>query len=103
MLDSDVKSLIFSSCKGFQYKFFCAPLFLNATAIRQYELRLVASDNRNENHTKVVIHVKDVNDNPPMFDRPLYETQITEEDDRALPKNILTVVSFCNRIFPHTL
>ncbi|KAB7494699.1 Neural-cadherin [Armadillidium nasatum] len=57
---------------------------------KRYELRLVASDNRNENHTKVVIHVKDVNDNPPMFDRPLYETQITEEDDRALPKNILT-------------
>ena len=59
----------------------------------QYELRLVASDNRNENHTTVVIHVKDVNDNPPRFDRPLYETQITEEDDRALPKNILTVVT----------
>lgn len=57
----------------------------------QYELRLVASDNRNENHTTVVIHVKDVNDNPPLFDRPLYETQITEEDDRSLPKNILTV------------
>lgn len=57
----------------------------------QYELKLVASDNRNENHTTVVIHVKDVNDNPPMFDRPLYETQITEEDDRSLPKNILTV------------
>ena len=51
----------------------------------------MASDNRNENHTTVVIHVKDVNDNPPLFDRPLYETQITEEDDRSLPKNILQV------------
>ncbi|XP_018016523.1 neural-cadherin isoform X4 [Hyalella azteca] len=60
---------------------------------KRYELRLVASDNRNENHTTVVIHVKDVNDNPPMFDRPLYETQITEEDDRGLPKNILTVTA----------
>ncbi|XP_076032082.1 neural cadherin isoform X3 [Oratosquilla oratoria] len=60
---------------------------------KRYELKLVASDNRNENHTTVVIHVKDVNDNPPMFDRPLYETQITEEDDRSLPKNILTVTA----------
>ena len=59
--------------------------------ILQYELRLVASDNLNENYTKVVIHVKDVNDNPPVFDRPTYETQITEEDDRNLPKEILKV------------
>ena len=57
----------------------------------QYELRLVASDNLNENHTTVVIHVKDVNDNPPVFDRPIYEAQITEEDDRNLPKRILQV------------
>jgi hypothetical protein len=39
----------------------------------------------------VVIHVKDVNDNPPVFDRPTYEAQITEEDDRNLPKRILQV------------
>lgn len=57
----------------------------------QYELRLVASDNLNENYTTVVIHVKDVNDNPPVFDRPTYEAQITEEDDRNLPKRILQV------------
>ena len=57
----------------------------------QYELRLVASDNLNENYTTIVIHVNDVNDNPPVFDRPTYETQITEEDDRDLPKKVLQV------------
>ena len=59
--------------------------------LTQYELRLVASDNLNENYTTVVIHVNDVNDNPPVFDRPTYETQITEEDDRNLPKRVLKV------------
>jgi hypothetical protein len=57
----------------------------------QYKLRLVASDNLNENYTTVVIHIKDVNDNPPAFDRPTYETQIIEEDDRVLPKRVLQV------------
>ncbi len=52
----------------------------------------MASDNLNENYTTVVIHVNDVNDNPPVFDRPTYETQITEEDDRNLPKRVLKVV-----------
>ena len=73
----------------------------------QYELRLVASDNLNENYTKIVIHVNDVNDNPPVFDRPTYETQITEEDDRNLPKRVLKVnkqsqKAFCTcfRSFP---
>lgn len=51
----------------------------------------MASDNLNENYTKIVIHVNDVNDNPPVFDRPTYETQITEEDDRNLPKRVLQV------------
>ena len=51
----------------------------------------MASDNLNENYTTVVIHVNDVNDNPPVFDRPTYETQITEEDDRNLPKRVLEV------------
>ena len=61
--------------------------------LTQYELRLVASDNLNENYTTVVIHVNDVNDNPPVFDRPTYETQITEEDDRNLPKRVLKVLN----------
>lgn len=55
---------------------------------------MVASDNLNENSTTVVIKVRDVNDNPPMFDRPTYETQITEEDDRHVPKLILQVIAF---------
>ena len=59
----------------------------------QYELRLAASDNLKENYTTVVIHVKDVNDNPPVFERPTYRTQITEEDDRNLPKRVLQVPS----------
>lgn len=58
----------------------------------QYELRLAASDNLKENYTTVVIHVKDVNDNPPVFERPTYRTQITEEDDRNLPKRVLQVI-----------
>lgn len=72
----------------------------------QYKLRLVASDNLNENYTTVVIHIKDVNDNPPAFDRPTYETQITEEDDRVLPKRVLQVntlffiSSFLLSLFP---
>uniref|UniRef100_A0A182XN65 Cadherin domain-containing protein n=1 Tax=Anopheles quadriannulatus TaxID=34691 RepID=A0A182XN65_ANOQN len=58
---------------------------------KRYELRLAASDNLKENYTTVVIHVKDVNDNPPVFERPTYRTQITEEDDRNLPKRVLQV------------
>ena len=64
---------------------------LNFLTHKKYELRLVASDNLNENYTTIVIHVNDVNDNPPVFDRPTYETQITEEDDRMLPKRVLQV------------
>nr|XP_034190810.1 neural-cadherin isoform X1 [Osmia lignaria] len=60
---------------------------------KRYELRLTASDNLKENYTTVVIHVKDVNDNPPVFERPNYWTQITEEDDRTLPKRVLVVTA----------
>ena len=38
--------------------------------------------------------VNDVNDNPPVFDLPTYKTQITEEDDKGLPKRILKVFIF---------
>jgi hypothetical protein len=57
---------------------------------------LAASDNLKENYTTVVIHVKDVNDNPPVFERPTYRTQITEEDDRNLPKRVLQVINQSN-------
>ncbi|XP_031778398.1 neural-cadherin isoform X2 [Nasonia vitripennis] len=60
---------------------------------KRYELKLTASDNLKENYTIVVIHVKDVNDNPPVFERPTYRTQITEEDDRNLPKRVLQVTA----------
>lgn len=56
----------------------------------------MASDNLNENFTHVVIRINDVNDNPPIFDRPNYETQITEEDDRMLPKRVLQVIFILN-------
>jgi len=55
---------------------------------------LAGSDNLNENHTIVVIHVKDVNDNPPTFGKPTYETQITEEDKSHLPKRVIQVSAF---------
>jgi hypothetical protein len=52
---------------------------------------LTAADNFKENYTTVVINVKDVNDNPPVFEKPSYRTQITEEDERGLPKRIMKV------------
>nr|CAD7427266.1 unnamed protein product [Timema monikensis] len=58
-----------------------------------YELRLVASVDMKENYTTVVVRVKDLNDNPPLFERPTYRTQITEEDDRNLPKRVLQVMA----------
>lgn len=75
------------------------PIEANGNCEFQYELRLAASDNLKENYTTVVIHVKDVNDNPPVFERPTYRTQITEEDDRNLPKRVLQVhipTAFCS-------
>lgn len=58
----------------------------------QYELRLTASDSYKENYTTVLINIKDVNDNPPVFEKSSYRTQITEEDDRGLPKRVLKVI-----------
>ncbi|XP_066976565.1 neural-cadherin-like isoform X1 [Macrobrachium rosenbergii] len=58
---------------------------------RKYDLGLLVSDGRHESDTRLIIHVLDVNDNPPLFDRHLYETRITEEVDKGLPKHILTV------------
>lgn len=39
----------------------------------------------------MLVAVTDQNDHAPVFPRTLHETQITEEDDRHLPKVILTV------------
>ena len=41
--------------------------------------------------TRVIINVEDSNEFSPIFPRNSHETQITEEDDRHLPKPILTV------------
>uniref|UniRef100_A0A182IWE5 Uncharacterized protein n=1 Tax=Anopheles atroparvus TaxID=41427 RepID=A0A182IWE5_ANOAO len=64
---------------------------LDYEKIKKYELRLTASDNFKENDTTVLINVRDVNDNPPVFEKSSYRTQITEEDDRGLPKRVLRV------------
>jgi hypothetical protein len=42
---------------------------------------LVASDSLNENHTTIIINVKDVNDMPPVFPETLYEKCLDEEMD----------------------
>lgn len=41
--------------------------------------------------TQVLINVMDANDHSPVFPRDKHETQITEEDDRHLPKAVLQV------------
>ena len=38
--------------------------------------------------------VQDYNDHRPQFPREVHETQITEEDDRHLPKPIIRVSCF---------
>ncbi|XP_054282160.1 neural-cadherin-like [Macrosteles quadrilineatus] len=60
---------------------------------KQYDLRIVASHNTSASFTSVAVKVRDSNDNPPVFERPAYKTQITEEDDRNLPKRVLKVVA----------
>ncbi|CAG0882382.1 unnamed protein product, partial [Cyprideis torosa] len=55
----------------------------------RYDLELTASDSRNENTTRVIINIKDLNDRPPVFDRILYEAQITEETETDEPFHVL--------------
>nr|CAD7430770.1 unnamed protein product [Timema monikensis] len=64
-----------------------------SSVLMAYELKLTASNKLKESSTTVVVHVKDLNDNPPLFERPTYRTQITEEDDRNLPKRVLQVMA----------
>uniref|UniRef100_A0A182MQT4 Cadherin domain-containing protein n=1 Tax=Anopheles culicifacies TaxID=139723 RepID=A0A182MQT4_9DIPT len=72
---------------------------LDYEKIKKYELRLTASDNFKENYTTVLINVRDVNDNPPVFEKSSYRTQITEEDDRGLPKRVLRVSTDWDPLF----
>ncbi|KAK8406887.1 hypothetical protein O3P69_007442 [Scylla paramamosain] len=58
---------------------------------KQHELVVEARAGEATSETRVVVRVQDQNDHAPVFARTLHETQITEEDDRHLPKVILTV------------
>lgn len=58
---------------------------------KKYELTLVASDGRNENFTKVVIHINDVNDLPPSFSLNMYACTINEEMPGPYPYNLIQV------------
>ncbi|XP_069183734.1 putative neural-cadherin 2 isoform X2 [Procambarus clarkii] len=58
---------------------------------QQHELVVEARVGEASTEATVVVNVKDVNDHAPAFPRAVHETQITEEDDRHLPKTILTV------------
>lgn len=48
-------------------------------------MTVVASDMRNEKETTVVVHIRDVNDLPPVFDENNYVANTVEEkaDDRT--------------------
>uniref|UniRef100_T1GQT6 Cadherin domain-containing protein n=1 Tax=Megaselia scalaris TaxID=36166 RepID=T1GQT6_MEGSC len=63
-----------------------------------YELGYTAYTNRKQANTTIYITVRDINDNPPTFERPTYRAQITEEDDRLLPRRILKVMTKFIRI-----
>ena len=69
---------------------------LDREKLDRYTIKVVAEDNGSpkklSSTATVLLNVDDVNDNPPVFDRPTYETQITEEDDRMLPKRVLQVL-----------
>nr|XP_045618159.1 putative neural-cadherin 2 [Procambarus clarkii] len=56
---------------------------------QQHELVVEARAGEARSQARVVVRVVDQNDHAPVFPRALHETQITEEDDRHLPKVIL--------------
>ncbi|XP_069186499.1 putative neural-cadherin 2 [Procambarus clarkii] len=58
-----------------------------------HELVVEARAGEARSQARVVVRVVDQNDHAPVFPRALHETQITEEDDRHLPKTILTVTA----------
>ena len=75
-----------------ELSFFTLPFCIFACI--QYELNVVASDSLHETSTRVVIHVRDVNDLPPVFDQGTYIANTVEE--YAAPKRrILKVESCC--------
>jgi len=52
---------------------------------------LAASDNFQDSKTTVVINVKDKNDMPPVFNSPLYATEMEEELVGEYPHHLLQV------------
>ncbi|XP_064467310.1 neural-cadherin-like isoform X1 [Ornithodoros turicata] len=60
---------------------------------KEFNLTLVASDTLYEGSTTVLIHVKDVNDLPPVFNQSSYEATILEEVSHNLPMRIMTVTA----------
>ncbi|XP_046677372.1 putative neural-cadherin 2 [Homalodisca vitripennis] len=58
---------------------------------KMYELRLSVTDEESISYTSLRVTVLDVNDNPPVFDKPLYRALVLEEDSTNLPKKILQV------------
>ncbi|XP_037558353.1 neural-cadherin isoform X4 [Dermacentor silvarum] len=60
---------------------------------KEFNLTLVASDTLYEGSTTVLIHVKDVNDLPPVFGQSSYVTTIEEEVSHNLPMKIMTVTA----------
>ncbi|XP_068200505.1 neural-cadherin-like [Palaemon carinicauda] len=65
---------------------------LDYEVTNKYNLSVSAFDGRHDAFTCVLIDITDINDNPPVFDRPVYEAEVVEEEDkRKLPRKILTV------------
>ena len=63
-----------------------------ANCILQCELVVEVRGSSGEgSQARVLVQVGDRNEHAPYFPRALHETQITEEDDRHLPKTVLTV------------
>lgn len=67
---------------------------------KQYELTLVASDSLNENHTKIIITVRDVNDLPPVFPEKLYCKVMDEEISAPFPMIQVSRQMACFSSFP---
>ncbi|XP_071516873.1 putative neural-cadherin 2 isoform X2 [Panulirus ornatus] len=59
---------------------------------QQYDLTVEARAGEARSEARIVVRVVDQNDHAPSFLRAVHETQITEEDDRHLPKVILKQV-----------
>lgn len=57
----------------------------------QYELRISATAGGSIAYTSLQVTVVDVNDHPPVFERPTYNATVQEEDTIGLPKKILKV------------